>query len=57
MKLICVYFFQRVNDAMKEEYLKRVYSAILSNTELESIVPGIGKFSLKCQLHLQLMTF
>ena len=36
-------FLQAVNDAVKEEYLKRVFKAILNNAELESIEPRIGK--------------
>lgn len=39
---------EEVNDAVMKEYLQRVYTSILSNTELE----GLGKFPFKksCQL-------
>ena len=36
-----------MNDAVKEEYLKRAFNAIISNAELENIEPGIGKFTLE----------
>ena len=36
-----------MNDAVKEEYLKRAFNAITSNAELENIEPGIGKFTLE----------
>ncbi|KAK3091951.1 hypothetical protein FSP39_023952 [Pinctada imbricata] len=35
--------FQRVNVAIMDEYLDRVFGAITSNTELENLQPGIGK--------------
>jgi len=38
-------FLQRVNIAVKDEYLRRVYKAIASNAELESIEPGIGNIN------------
>jgi hypothetical protein len=34
--------FQRVNEGIKEEYLQRVYKAILNNAELDTIQHGIG---------------
>ena len=37
------HFLQRVNAAVKEEYLKRVFNAILVNVELENLEPGIGE--------------
>ncbi|KAL4240910.1 hypothetical protein ACF0H5_001692 [Mactra antiquata] len=33
---------KKVNEAVKEEYLERVYRSILNNAELESIEHGIG---------------
>ncbi|XP_045212309.2 uncharacterized protein LOC123563530 [Mercenaria mercenaria] len=33
---------ERVNEAVKEEYLQRIYKAILNNAELETIEHGIG---------------
>ncbi|XP_052759604.1 uncharacterized protein LOC128202638 [Mya arenaria] len=33
----------RVNEAVREEYLRRVYKAILSNAEMEAVEQGIGQ--------------
>jgi hypothetical protein len=33
----------QVNNAIMEEYLRRVYSAILSSEDVENLSPGLGK--------------
>jgi hypothetical protein len=38
---------QRINDAIMEEYLDRVFDAIKSNTELENLQEGIGNGIIK----------
>lgn len=52
-----IFIFQRVNEAVKEEYLQRVYKAILSNAELETIEHGIGNIcSILAMINLVFIT-
>lgn len=40
----CIYYLQKINEAITEEYLDRVFEAIKSNTELDNLQEGIGIF-------------
>ncbi|KAK6165166.1 hypothetical protein SNE40_023610 [Patella caerulea] len=34
---------EKINEAVMQEYLRRIYQAILSNAELDTLQPGIGE--------------